>query len=101
MARRFFYVCAGLLCLAIAFQMGAKSAGATIGGQIVSIAFEGGRLVAVTSDGDVYSRLVSGDPTGGLLFAPVPMSELGNYWTANAPTPAKTSSFGAVKARYR
>ena len=28
MAKRFFYVCAGLLCMAIAFQMGAKSAGA-------------------------------------------------------------------------
>src|SRR5213594_2223453 len=31
MAKRFFYVCAGLLCLAISYHLGAKSAGAQSG----------------------------------------------------------------------
>ncbi len=55
-AKRFFYVCAGLLCLAIAYHLGARSATATQapGNQVVALAPYGSALWAVTSNGDVY-----------------------------------------------
>ena len=38
-AKRFFYVCAGLLCLTVAYHLGARNAGAQLPG--VDLAAEG------------------------------------------------------------
>ena len=91
MARKFFYVCAGLLCLAISYHLGAKSAGAQVGGSIVSMASNtSNQWMAVTSAGDTYLSADDG----------ATWQRKTNIF-AGGPTPAKTESFGAVKARYR
>jgi len=61
-ARRFFYVCAGILLLVIAYSIGTSKADAQGGGQFAGIAsLEGGNyggpaLVAIASNGDVFAR---------------------------------------------
>jgi hypothetical protein len=91
MAKRFFYVSAGLLCLALAYHFGATSATAQAPGNPV-VAMTTGYNAVITSNGDVY-RLVGG-PTIG------PWVRDGNVFTG-ASTPVQQSTFGAVKARYR
>jgi hypothetical protein len=128
MAKKFFYVCAGLLCLALSFQFGAQSAV----GQSTPV------IEAVDCGSGTVSAIVNGvweqvDPTTGAIrqSAPVPVAgqviatgssygvivyENGDIyqwgggpiagWTrtgnlVSGPTPAKAESFGSVKARYR
>lgn len=61
MAKRFFCVCGGLLCLAIAFQLGATSAGAQGAGQVAASAVSGATnaVYAITSTADLYERVTS------------------------------------------
>lgn len=92
MAKRFFYVCAGLLCLAVAYHLGASRASAQAGDRLVAgITYHGfdGRLYVVTQGGDVYRER---PPTGEWVF-------FANVFSA--PTPATQSTWGSVKARYR
>lgn len=61
-AKRFFYVTAGVLLLAIAYSLGSSRAGAQSGGQFTGIAVNpnaDGSTVAITSTGDVYARSAS------------------------------------------
>jgi hypothetical protein len=55
-AKRFFYICAGILCLAFAYHFGARSATAQ-GPLAFHLAWEGNPVV-VTSQGDVYFHLL-------------------------------------------
>jgi photosystem II stability/assembly factor-like uncharacterized protein len=65
-ARAFFFVCAGLLCLAVAYHFGAQNAGAQATDYpAVSVACTGSRVYAVTSNGDFYTS-----------------DDLGSSWTA-------------------
>ena len=55
MSKRFFYVCAGLLCLAIAYQMGASRATAQgSSGQIKFVEARGAHVVVVSQSDDIY-----------------------------------------------
>ena len=55
MAKRFFYACLGLLCLAIAYHVGASRATAqTGGGQIRFVEGRGTNVVVVTSSDEIY-----------------------------------------------
>ncbi|OGF08046.1 MAG: hypothetical protein A2W00_09095 [Candidatus Eisenbacteria bacterium RBG_16_71_46] len=57
MAKRFFYVCAGFLCLALAYHLGATSATAQAGakGQIRHVQAAGDYLWVVTDNDEIYS----------------------------------------------
>jgi len=58
MARRFFYVCAGLFLLALSYQLGASTATAQAGNpSIVGVAWRltDGHAYAAASDGSVYA----------------------------------------------
>jgi len=57
MAKRFMYVCAGLLCLAIAYHLGANSANAqgSASGKIRLISSSADVAWVVTDDDDIYS----------------------------------------------
>jgi hypothetical protein len=93
-ARAFFYVCMGALCLASAFALGARSAGAQMGsGQVAaatSLMFQSQpTLVVVAPDGAVYASV-----DGGENFAP-----RGHVFGGS--TPAEQHSLGQVKARWR
>jgi hypothetical protein len=80
-AKRFFYVCAALLCLAIAYHLGARSATAQANNQAISSfnieGFCAGSpgIIVLTTKGDVYRRPMtcSGLPAGAPIL-------LGNFW---------------------
>ena len=64
-AKRFFYVCAGLLCLAVAYHLGATTAvGAPQpGNPIVAMCAEPnntGWTLALTANGDMYRTTTAG-----------------------------------------
>src|SRR3989442_4698196 len=98
MARRFFYVCAGLLCLVIAYDFGAVTGHAQANSPVAGVTGTYNDLygfadcVVMTPNGDVYYRRVC-------TSAPAP-TYVGNFW-AGAPTPTKQESWGRLKARYR
>ena len=56
MAKRFFYVCAGILCLALAYHLGATSATAqsSARGQIRLMDSRGTQVVVVSESDDIY-----------------------------------------------
>jgi len=96
-AKRFFYVSAGLLCLALAYHLGASNATAQQGGQIVAAVPLGGAgagLVVLTTNGDTFYRLWGNNYTLGSALVP-----MGNFWSG--ATPVQRESWGAVKQRYR
>jgi len=93
-ARAFFYVCAGLLCLALAYHLGARSATAQVGSSnpVVAAFLNNGdsrAQWAYTANGDVYA---SGDAGRTWIH-------LGNVFSA--PTSAAQPTWGQLKARYR
>ena len=95
MAKRFFYICAGLLCLAISYHLGAKSAGAQAGSSVTGFAVNSANTYfAITPNGDVFASDNATLASGG------PARLQGNFWGA-MPTPTQQQSFGQVKARYR
>ena len=98
-ARAFFFVCAGILCLALAYHFGARSAGAQVGSTIVGFAVGGPgaqHQYVITSSGDVWYQNTngSGDPYRGLS----PQS-IGNFWSGS--TPAQGTSWGQLKALHK
>jgi hypothetical protein len=97
MAKKFFYVCAGLFLLAGAYAMGARSAGAQSGDGVAGVFSDGcNGMIVLTSNGDVFVRpnqLCSAPFNGPPVYA-------GNFWSGG-PTPTGTQSLGQVKARYR
>ena len=92
-AKRFFYVCAGLLCLALAYHFGAVTATAQApGNPVVGVAGDvvPSNFMAVTANGDCYKT-----PNFGVNWYPVT-----NVFSGG-PTPATQPTWGQLKARYR
>jgi hypothetical protein len=89
-AKKFFYLCGGILMLAVAYHFGATSAGAHASSNpIVGVAGGGNTFLVVTANGDSYLT-----------------SQSGNSWLLRdnafgSGTPARATSFGALKVRYR
>jgi hypothetical protein len=99
-ARAFFFVCAGILCLVLAYHLGAQSAGAQVGGTIAGVlehkaATSYGSLIVVTQNGDCYMAHL--DEFHGVISGP-PRS-LGNFWSGATVAPDSTS--GQNKAKHR
>ena len=93
-ARSFFFVCAGIFLLALAFHLGAMTATAQAPGNPV-VAGQG--QVAFTSNGDVYVVAGPGEPINPSDFAN--WTRAGNIFSG--PTPATRATWGEVKSRYR
>lgn len=81
--KAFFYVCAGLLCLALAYHLGAQSAGAQSPSQPVGLAVAANfcgtgspSVVVITAKGEVYHRQVA---TCAALGGGAPVL-MGNFW---------------------
>ena len=94
MARKFFFVCAGLLCLAIAFHLGASSAGAQAPSNSV-VAVIGGTCpnfssVVVTANGDLYGSNYCSDS----------WAHIGNVFSGG-PVNVEKHTLGELKARFR
>ena len=92
MARKFFYVCAGMFLLALSYHFGASTATAQSPGNPVVATF-GSNAMVVTANGDVYWNR-SGQPIG-------PVWSLAGNVFSGAPVPTQHESWGQVKARYR
>ena len=99
-SRTFLHVSLGILALAAAYHLGARSATAQAGTQVLGFAVTEsggdprvGNAYVITTSGEVFSRSMNSVGGGG------PLNSLGNFW--GGPTPARQESFGAVKARYR
>ena len=92
-ARSFFYVCLGVLCLAITYHLGARSAAAQAGSgaNALIVCSLGGiqSFVALTSNGDVY---VADGALGGWHYQ--------NNIFGGGPTPSQNISIGQLKAKY-
>ena len=92
-SRTFLHVSLGILALATAYHLGARSASAQLGQSVSGFSFDASNAYVMTGNGDVYRRFMDGQTTsGGLVY-------IGNFW--GGPTPTQQESFGAVKARYR
>ena len=95
MARKFFYVCAGMLMLAVSYHFGASTATAQAPSNPVVATFSNTVGVylggVVTSNGDVYTTS-SGYPSG-------PWIHQSNIFTGG-PTQTRQESWGQVKSRY-
>src|SRR5689334_9878936 len=120
-ARAFFYVCAAIMCLAVAYHLGARSAVAQSGSFRV-LGFPKAAVVNETIylwDGNSQrwmtpssappvpaSSLIAGDggtyiaSDGTLWYTPQPNSWAGVPLPAN-PTHATPQTMGQLKARYR
>jgi len=100
MARKFFYVCAGLFLLALSYHFGASTAGAQVAAaQIAGFAIDGGpsglqHVWVIDVSGNVYRR-----DTDGTFYDALPAHALGSFW-GTGPTPALHESWGSLKARY-
>jgi hypothetical protein len=88
MAKKFFFVCAGILLLAISFHFGESRAQAqTPGNPLVGLAYGSSALFAAAANGDVYVW-------NGTAW---------NRFSSNmfsGPTPTQASSSGALKAKF-
>jgi len=98
MARKFFYICAGMFLLVLSYHLGASTATAQgSGSPVVALvtettsSFSPGTLVAVTADGQCY--LASGGD-------PFDFHPRGNVF-AGGTTAVHQESWGQLKARYR
>jgi len=54
MAKKFFYVCAGILMLVAAYSLGAQRVEAQVGGGDFVALVSANGLIAITNNGDVY-----------------------------------------------
>ncbi|MBI1799855.1 MAG: hypothetical protein HYR73_09245 [Candidatus Eisenbacteria bacterium] len=96
-ARTFFYGCAGILLLALAYHFGAGSATAQQGSMVSGFtAVNSTYYIVLTGNGDVYRRNMPGPG-----FSPGPLELMGNFWSGTGPTPATRESFGQLKVKYR
>ena len=92
MARKFFYVCAGLLCLALAYHWGASRATAQVpNNPVVGVTFDSYHTIdlVLTANGDAYAT-----SDGGREW-----SHMGNVFST--PTSLGQSSWGRLKVIYR
>ena len=95
MARKFFYVCAGMFLLALSYHLGASTATAQGPGNPVVgfIAYGNAGLAAaaITANGDVYASNIGGLDHGWVFKQ--------NIFNGGA-TPSLHESWGQLKARY-
>ena len=87
-ARAFFFVCAGIFLLALAYHFGATTATAQAPGNPIVAA--GSLNFVFTANGDCY---YSSDPRYS------PWSVVSNVF-GSSPTPAQSISVGQLKAKY-
>lgn len=97
MAKKFFYVCAGILMLLAAAALRSNNVAAQVSGQpVVGITYvptvSPGYLVAVTANGDEYRRYLVDGSTGTWHYYT-------NVLSGGVSTEAGT--LGDVKAKYR
>jgi hypothetical protein len=102
-AKRFFFISAGIFMLALAYHLGASSATAQVGSAITGCSFGSGpgEWCVMTANGDVYVRGGICTSCPGSMDNSPPAVRVGNFWGGLGPTPATRESFGQLKVKYR
>jgi len=105
MAKKFFYVCAGLLMLALSYHLGAQSVLAQVGVSAFGFGVNSSSnaVVVMTPNGDVYARPCGGNlsiATAGMMDGTAPATRIGNFWGAT-PVSVQSATWGQVKSTYR
>jgi hypothetical protein len=93
-ARAFFFVCAGIFLLALAYHFGALNAGAQVGSSNPVVAAIPGGVGTFSDYTSVFTA--NGDHYGWNGFAWVHRSNV-----FSGPTPATQPTWGQLKSRYR
>ena len=93
-AKAFFYVCAGLLMLALSYHFGAATATAQTGNSIGGFTVWQGLYYVVTPNGDVYYNTPEGTQGG---TTPIPV---GNFWGGTSVN-VERHTLGQLKQRFR
>jgi hypothetical protein len=99
MAKRFFYVCMGILALAVAYHLGAAKAESYTGSPFVSLTtYAGGgstyAFLALTEDGTVYCGPNTGDPS----VSPFPTWQVWGQIPTGA-TATQSTTWGQIKTQ--
>ena len=91
MARKFFYVCAGMLMLALSYHFGASTATAQApSNPVVGLSAYTTNFLVMTANGDSYVT-----PNYGQSWY-----RYANCFTGTGPTPTAHESWGQLKSRY-
>jgi hypothetical protein len=91
-AKAFFFVCAGIFLLALAYHLGATNATAQAPSDpIVAADF----YTVYTANGEAYVNRTSGLTTSG------PWVHVGNVFTGGGPVSSQPQTLGQVKVKYR
>ena len=97
MAKKFMYVCAGLLMLAIAFHLGATTA-QTQGTGAMTLVSMSSRDEVVMANGDVYGA--SEFMSFGQGYYPTRWVKVSNVFTSMG-TPVKTKGWSETREKYK
>ena len=93
MAKKFMYVCLGVLALAVAYHLGAAKAESTAEGPFVSLVseYEWGYMLAMTGQGDIYFSIQYGGPFPEW-----------DYWGTipTGATATQPTTWGKIKAEF-
>jgi hypothetical protein len=97
MAKKFMFVCVGILALAVAYHLGAAKAESNTGSAFVSLCYDAydGYLLALTEDGCIYATYQA---------APWPTQFPDWYFWGQIPTGAtatQPSTWGQIKAQFK
>src|SRR5689334_19316610 len=94
-AKAFFFVCAGVLLRARAYQLGAADAQgrAILGNPVVATFTQYGNPTVVTANGDVYWNTAGTPQLSGWVR--------GSNVFSGGPTPAGQPTWGQLKTQYR
>ena len=97
MAKRFFYVCLGLLALAVAYHLGAQTATSQGFGTATGISVSGANttqcyVYAVADNGDCYRKWQDWAPSE-------PWQYFGNIFAGGVAT--QPSTWGQIKAQFK
>jgi hypothetical protein len=123
MARKFFYVCAGMLMLALSYHLGANTAGAQSAQGVQFRVLDadqlyvesGGQDYYLTAQGWVAPSSLPPVPVSSIVAGHAPyitqdgtgwwmdgyQNEWRSYHLPGGPIPAQRESWGQLKARYR
>ena len=97
MAKKFFYVCAGIFLLILSYQLGATNAegqaGSSVSGLTAAVWQGSYSYFVMTPNGDIFAK--AGSSTA---LNPGPPQFMGNFW--NGATATTPSTWGQVKDRY-
>lgn len=96
MAKRFLYVCLGVLALAIAYHLavGPQLAQSQPGERAMLFSVDGGLACVMTDQGNIYYAYGQGDPQRLEWY-------FVGSWDGFPPTATQSATWGSIKAQFK